>query len=499
MLSVFSLRATTEQLGGLTSMSEALGYSPSATGLGKLHDDNESSMRGSIHAAAERSTGPQGPSDGRKVGGEHRQRTPDATPRRPAPVISRLAIDRNFLNYLGARVASVFGDQFYFVALSWSAVRTSGAGGVTLALVAATTPRALLMLLGGVSSDRFGPRQIILWSSVSRGGAVGCLAVILTVTRPTLFLLCAVAFVFGVVDGLYYPADGSIVPLLVPRALLTKANALRQVAQQVALVGAGPLGGIVLAAFGLSAALAVDTVSFTLAAVAILVTQTARLSAVDDAALAGSGHLDQPEQTGSRAHDLYEGLAYSWRTPFVRAIVPAVIFAGFAFAGPANVGLPVLANRQHWGSSGFGILLGGLGVGSVVGSVIIATVHRPRRPGITIMAMLLLQSAGIAGCTQVGSAIAGALVLSVAGVGLGIASTVAFASVQSVTDERYLGRVMSLMALAMVGLAPVAYVITGVLDQAVGVKPALLAMAAMEAVVGVIGLTSRTVRRQPMA
>lgn len=413
---------------------------------------------------------------------------------RAVAVMSRLAIDRNFLKYLGARIAAVFGDQLYFVVLSWSALRASGVDGVTTALVAATIPRAVLMLLGGVSSDRFGPRQIILWSSMSRGVAVGCLAAILVFTRPTLLLLCVVAALFGVLDGLYYPADSAMTPLLVSRPLFTKANALRQVGQQVALVAAGPVGGVVLASFGLSTTLVVDASSFALASVAIIVTRTARASSTTPRATAGENGSAPEEDGGSPARALWEGLAYSWRTPFVRAIVPAVIFAGFAFAGPANVGLPVLAAQERWGSSGFGLLLGGLGVGSVLGSLAMAALRQPRRPGITVMIALLLQALGVGGCTRAGSAMTGALVLVIAGVGLGVGSTVALASVQAVTEVRFLGRVMSLMALAMVGLAPVAYVTTGVLDETVGVKAALLLMAAMEAAVGMIGLTRSTIR-----
>ena len=415
---------------------------------------------------------------------------------RAAVMIARLTIDRNFLKYLGARITAVFGDQLYFVALSWSAVRTSGAAGVTTALVAATIPRAVLMLHGGSASDRFGPRQMILWSSMSRGIAVGCFAALLFFTRPTLLLLCVVAVLFGVLDGLYYPADGAIAPLLVSRPFLTKANALRQVGQQVALVAAGPIGGVVLTRFGLSATLVVDAAAFTLASVATVVTRIARSGAAPPA-VTGRDHGRGPkEEGGSQTGGLWEGLTYSWRTPFVRAIVPAVIFAGFAFAGPANVGLPILADQERWGSSGFGLLLGGLGAGAVVGSFAIAALPQLRRPGITVMITLLLQAIGIAGCTRAGSAMVAALVLAVAGVGLGVGSTIALASVQAVTEARFLGRVMSLMALAMVGLAPVAYVITGVLDEAVGVKPALLLMAAMEAAVGVIGLTRPTVRQK---
>ena len=56
---------------------------------------------------------------------------------------------------------SLIGDQFHFIALAWLALQLTGSGlALGTVLMAATIPRAILMLLGGAMSDRVSPRLL---------------------------------------------------------------------------------------------------------------------------------------------------------------------------------------------------------------------------------------------------------------------------------------------------------------------------------------------------
>src|SRR5215207_10278175 len=86
---------------------------------------------------------------------------------------------RDFRLLWAGETISALGDQFALIALPWLALVMTGSGlalGSVLALMA--IPRALLMLIGGVSVDRLSPRRVMIGSNAVRLGAIGALGVI---------------------------------------------------------------------------------------------------------------------------------------------------------------------------------------------------------------------------------------------------------------------------------------------------------------------------------
>jgi MFS family permease len=74
--------------------------------------------------------------------------------------------NRNFrLLWMGESV-SLLGDQFYFIALPWLVFEMSGSAlAFGTILMVAGIPRALFMLVGGVMTDRFSPRAVMIIST----------------------------------------------------------------------------------------------------------------------------------------------------------------------------------------------------------------------------------------------------------------------------------------------------------------------------------------------
>ncbi|MDV9197924.1 MFS transporter, partial [Streptomyces sp. Wh19] len=120
--------------------------------------------------------------------------------------------DANVLRWLGAYTASMIGDSVYYMALAWAAARTGGDTQTGVVLAVGSIPRAVLMLGGGVLADRIGPRRVVIGSDAARCLVVLGLAAALLFTSPALWMLIAVALVFGVVDALFLPAVGALPP-----------------------------------------------------------------------------------------------------------------------------------------------------------------------------------------------------------------------------------------------------------------------------------------------
>jgi MFS family permease len=86
---------------------------------------------------------------------------------------------RDFALLWAGMTVSLLGDGIYFVTIAWQVYELSNAP-TALAVVgiAWTLPLFLFLLVGGVVSDRFDRRRIMLLSDLVRGSAIGAIGVL---------------------------------------------------------------------------------------------------------------------------------------------------------------------------------------------------------------------------------------------------------------------------------------------------------------------------------
>src|SRR5258708_12798041 len=104
----------------------------------------------------------------------------------PRGFLAPLAV-RNFRFLWIGETVSVVGDQFYFVALPWLALQLTGSGlALGSVLMTAAIPRAALVLAGGVATDRFSSRTVMLVSNTMRCALVTALTALVDTQPPRL-------------------------------------------------------------------------------------------------------------------------------------------------------------------------------------------------------------------------------------------------------------------------------------------------------------------------
>ena len=156
------------------------------------------------------------------------------TPETDTGRLSRIGILRPLrirdfaLLWAGATV-SLAGDGVYVVALAWQVYELSDSPtALQLVGVAWTLPVGLFVLLGGVVSDRFERRRIMIAADLVRAAAAATIGALSLTGEVELWHLIALAAVFGTGEAFFGPAFMSIVPQIVPRDLLLQANSLDQ-------------------------------------------------------------------------------------------------------------------------------------------------------------------------------------------------------------------------------------------------------------------------------
>src|SRR5918912_1447406 len=103
---------------------------------------------------------------------------------------------RDFRLLWGGMCVSLLGDGVFLIALTWQVYALSGApAALSLVGIAMTVPTIAFLLVGGVVSDRFDRRRVMLAADLVRAAAIGTLAVLTltgAVTLPWIVALVAV-------------------------------------------------------------------------------------------------------------------------------------------------------------------------------------------------------------------------------------------------------------------------------------------------------------------
>ena len=140
-----------------------------------------------------------------------------------------------------ALVSSLIGTGIWIVALVWQIIAIDG-GAAELSLVAGASAIGMLLttLLGGALADRMSQKRILFVVEVVRAASVGIVAMLSLSGGLAAWQLAVVAFIGGVMAGLYYPAYSALLPSVVPEDQLLAANGFEGMARPVLMQAGGP-------------------------------------------------------------------------------------------------------------------------------------------------------------------------------------------------------------------------------------------------------------------
>lgn len=369
---------------------------------------------------------------------------PSVSPAPPHPLR-----ERNFVMWwLGATI-SLLGDQFYIVALPWVVLQRTGSGlAMGTVAMAAGIPRVVLMLLGGAAADRTSPRKLLMATASARAVLVAAIGLLLWQHGLQLWHIYLLALAFGTADAFALPSAGALMRSLVQPQQLPAANSVWQ--SSALLTGiAGPApAGLIMKALGAAWAFFLDAFSFL-----FLIAALWRLP-------------DPPQNRHAAAkpsvwNSIGEGLKYVGSDVALRSLMLLTAVLNFCLAGPMIIGLAYIAKARFGSPASFGVWISSVAAGMLVG-MLLAGVLKSKRRG-----MLLLGISAILGCaTACMGFLPGlwpvAALLLVMGCFSGFINVQFQSWFQQRVDRTVVGRVISVVMLSNLGLAPLSMAVAGV-------------------------------------
>lgn len=367
-------------------------------------------------------------------------------------------LGRSFWNLWVASALSNLGDGVFRVALPLLAVRlTTSPSLVAGVTFAARLPWVLFALQAGALSDRLDRRRTMRAVNLLRVVVIGGLAAMVALDAADLPLLYAVAFVLGLGETLFDTSSQSILPALVSREQLSRANGRLYAAElsMNELVGQ-PLGGY-LAGVAFVLAFSGSALVYLVAAGALTLV---------------AGSFRPADGRGKLRAEIGEGLRFVWHHRLLRTL--GLVLGGLSFGYGAGIAvLPLYAvapGPMGLSELGFGVLLTAGAVGGVAGSFLVRPAERFfGRSRLLALAILVgsawfLTAALTAKPWAVGAA---ALATGVASVAWNVV-TLSFR--QSVTPDHILGRANAVYRLLGWGTLPLGAAAGGLLGEVAGLR-----------------------------
>ena len=381
-----------------------------------------------------------------------------------------MTLGRNFAKTLAASGFANLADGVFQVALPLLAVQlTRSPLLIAGAAVAARLPW-LLAPVAGALTDRLDRRQTMVRVNLVRTVLLGGLALAVAADLATVGMLYAVALLLGMAETLFDTSAQSLLPAIVDRDDLTRANSRLFAVELVANTFVGPPLGGLLAATGLALALGLPAAAY-LAGAGCL------------ALIAGGFRAAGARPAGSTRlrDDIAEGLGYVWRHPVLRPLAVMLGVENMAFAAAFAVFVLYAVDPGPMGLSeaGYGVLSAALGVGSLVGTWVAAPAERRLGRVRTLAVSVVLSAATLAVPAVTASPLLVGASFVASGLAMVLWNVVTVSLRQRITPDRLLGRMNASYRLVGWGTMPIGAALGGFLAEALGLRATFLMAAAV--------------------
>jgi len=372
--------------------------------------------------------------------------------------------------WIGACTSSV-GTWMQIVAQGWLIYRLSHSSFLLgLDQFLAGIPIFLFTLIGGVVADRTERRKILLISQYIQMASAGVLTLLVTFGVVHVWQILCLSFVSGFAQAFGGPAYQALIPTLVDREDMPNAIALNSIQFNLAVTIGPALAGITLAKFGEKWCFGLNALSF-LAPVISLSIISARF---------------MPESTKETMYSsLKQGIRFIWHHGSMVGLIVLAFLMTF-LSMPMRTYIPVFVKDIfHRGPETYGNLLSLMGVGSICGSLGVASLGNISKKGRFALSMLIVLGAGIAGFSFSKRLPLSYTMLVLVGASMMAVFATVTSLVQLIVTNEMRGRVMSVYNFAFRGGMPMGNLVSGWLVPAytaplvLGVNGFLLVLVAL--------------------
>lgn len=367
---------------------------------------------------------------------------------------------RDFRLLWAGQFVSTVGTQMQTVALGWQIYLLTGSPlNLGLLGLVRAVPTIAFALVGGTFADARDRRRLLIITQALLALFSLGLAVATGTGNASVGLIYLVTILTATVDVFDDPARQALIPNLVPRHRLAQAITLNIVSGNIAAVAGPAIGGLAIAAFGLTATYAIDAASF---------------GAVIVALLAMRERPGVPLGARGGIHAVLEGLRFVRENPVILSLMVLDFLA--TLFGSALVLLPIFASEiLGVGADGLGLLYAAPAAGAVAGGLVLSALPVARRPGRMVILSVAAYGLAIAIFGAAPSFFVALLALAASGAADTVSMTFRHTIRQLATPDPLRGRIAAVHSVFAGGGPELGNFEAGLTARLFGTQPAVIA------------------------
>ena len=419
-------------------------------------------------------------------------------PTAPAAPVRSASLWQNpdFLKFWSGETLSLFGTQVTTLAMPLTAVLVFRASPFQVGLLRflQLVPYLALAMLFGVWVDRARRRRVMMLANGARMVLIAAVPVLSATHHLTMGLLLAIACAVGVFSVLFDVSWMAFVPTLVkdPERYVEANQKLGVTSSSADVAGPG-IAGAVISALSAPTALAADAFSYLVSLVTLAWIRTPEPEAVPSTSASGR----------RLKTELAEGLRFVFGDRTLRPLALIAPFCNFVMVGVWTMFLLYASRGVGLSSAQIGVVFASSSIGGLVGAAVSRRLLARFRLGAVYaasMSAIFLAPLLIPVASGPRPVLLAAFIASffLAYLGLGVANVVVISLRQASTPQALLGRMNAACRTMLFGGGSLGGLVGGFVSGAAGLRPGLLAVAALSALMVVPVLLSPVSRLRAM-
>ena len=369
--------------------------------------------------------------------------------------------------------------------MAFGVLALPGSNASSLSWVTAShmVPIVLFLLLGGVVADRMGRARVVGVTDIIGAFVVATSGVLFLTDQATVPLLCANAFVLGILNAMWWPAFAGLLPEVVPSGSLQAANSIVGLGENIGFTLGATMGAAIVSTVGPGWAIIGDGFTFLLAGILILQLQ-----------MPTETQTGKTERHPAMISQLRQGWSEFYSRKWIVVIVVCFAFINMCFEGFLGVLAPVQMKEALGGARDLGLMLFALGAGNIGGVLVLLRI-KPKHPLIIAMGGM-----PVVGVWMIGVAVPFHIVILMilaflSGIAMDMFFVLWMTMFQTHVPEEALSRVSAYDALGSTVSAPLGLFLAGPISLWIGTSETLYVAGVIAIVMAGAALFNKDVRR----
>jgi len=404
-------------------------------------------------------------------------------------LLEKIWVGRDVSLLWAGQIVTQAGDSVYQLAVIWLMLQLTGSSTMTgLMGMTAYLPTLIFGLFSGVLSDRFDRRRLMITSDLTRAVLVLAVPVLWFSGMLSPLWLVVITFMVASFGTLFNPARDSLVPDIAPAGKLELANSLIQTSWQLAMFLGPALAGLLIPLVGIIHLFEFDSATFLFSMICVLL-------------ITSSAGKHEPSHDPSKRSfraalaSFREGFVFVRRERRIGLLLSVTALYNLFLMGIPIVATPifvkeVLDNRAETYAWMQAVYAGGM----VVGAPLAVYLSKRVRKGTLLLVGIILDGLTFCPLFWARTNMAALLLMLFHSIFIPLILVPRTTLIQRIVERRMLGRVFSMMSVAVTGTTSISAAVVGVMCDAVDVRWVIMIFGCLSAAVGAMGLLLRDLR-----